>query len=534
MKIIAVVFCFVFAMPLMAQEDAWIFFTDKPEASFYLANPSEMLSEEALNRRANLNISVDILDVPIHSNYVNQIENQPNIQVLAKSKWLNAVHVRGAQPNIESLANLSFVSEIEFANKQLNSNNRLANSNHNNAKNLEESAVQFSYGNATNQIEMLNGHLLHAEGFTGEGMIIAVIDNGFSGVNSGIAFNHLYANNQVLDTYNFVNRQTNVYSEGNHGTAVLSTIAAKLEGQFVGTAPDANYILLVSESNSYENPLEESLWVEAAEYADSLGADVINTSLGYNTFDNPNYDYSYEDMNGETSFIARGANISASRGMVCVISAGNSGNSDWQYIATPADADDVLTIGAVNASGNYASFSSIGPTSDGRTKPNVVAQGASAAVVLASGNLTTTNGTSLSSPIIAGLVACLWQSLPTLQPSQIIDLIENSASLFPNSTPQMGFGIPDFYEAKTQGLLSSVNQIITSNEAIVYPNPTSNILNIQNAFKIVELTVYSAQGQIIEVVHHSNSIDCSKFPSGMYFLKIKNENGHETIKFLKH
>ena len=500
-----------------------------------MENPTEMLTVKALNRRANLNIPVDILDVPIHVNYVEVIENEPNMQVLAQSKWLNAVHVRGALSNIQSLSNLSFVNSIQFANKQLNTNNRLNHGSRINQvenKNLALNTTQLNYGNANNQIEMLNGHLLHNEGFSGNGMTIAVIDNGFFGVNYGIAFNHLFENGQVLNTYNFVNRNSNVFSAGNHGTIVLSTMAANLDGQFIGTAPDANYILLVSESNSYENPLEESLWVEAAEYADYLGADVINSSLGYNTFDNPNYDYIYNDMDGETSFISRGAKIAASRGLVCVVSAGNSGNDAWQYIATPADAENILTVGAVNSTGNYASFSSIGPSADGRVKPNIVAQGASASVVSANGNLTTSNGTSLSSPIVAGLVACLWQSLPNLKPAQIIELIENSASLFPNPTALLGYGIPDFYEAKTQGLLTVENPIF-QNDIKLYPNPVSEILNIQTDLEIVECTIFNVMGQKIRTINNSKTINCSELKSGMYFLEIKHSNGIETLKFLK-
>lgn len=528
--------CFLFFLfikfTLFAQEDAWVYFTDKPDAEFYLSNPSEMLSEEAINRRERLNILVDELDVPIHFTYVNTIENQPEIEVLAKSKWLNAVHVRGTLSNIQSLSSLSFVHRIEFANKQLNSNNRKNRDEQVHYEKMDLNVTPINYGNASNQIEMLNGQMLHAEGFTGNGMTVAVIDNGFLGVNTGDAFNHLFGNNQILETYNFVNREIDVFSEGTHGTIVLSTMAANLDGEFVGTAPDANYILLVSEANSYESPLEESLWVEAAEYADYLGADVINTSLGYKTFDNANYDYTYEDMDGQTTFISRGAEIAASRGMVCVVSAGNSGNNSWQYIASPADANNVLTVGAVNGVGSYASFSSIGPSADGRIKPNIVAQGAATSVVLATGNLSTANGTSLSSPIIAGLVACLWQSLPSLKPEQIIALIENSASLSQNPTQQMGFGIPNFFEAKTNGLQLVENQNF-QNEVKIYPNPTTEILNIQSDFEVVELSIYNVLGQKVKSIFNSNTINCSDLKSGMYFLELKQQIGNQIIKFLK-
>uniref|UniRef100_UPI00404B41FE S8 family peptidase n=1 Tax=Flavobacterium sp. TaxID=239 RepID=UPI00404B41FE len=479
-----------------SQEDAWIYFNSKPGAAIYLENPSLMLSQAALDRRSNQNIAIDFIDVPIHQAFVEIIENQLDIEVFAQSKWLNAVHVRGTQVAIELLTNLDFVDHIEFANKQLNNSNRVAFQNHSSTKNLEVLENTINYGQATNQIEMLNGHLLHNEGFTGEGMHIAVIDNGFVGVNTTAAFQHLWDENLIVDTYNFVTRQADVFSNGTHGTAVISTMAAVLSDEFSGTAPNAFYSLFVSESNTYEDPLEESLWVEAAERADSLGVDVINTSLGYTTFDNPNYNHSYEDLDGQTTFIARGAHLASSRGIICVVSAGNSGNGSWQYIGTPADADDVLAIGAVNSQGEYATFSSIGPSADGRIKPNIVAQGAQASIINSGGTFSVTNGTSLSAPITAGLVACLWQSLPGLNYLQIIDLIESTASNFSNPNPQIGYGIPDFYQAKTKGLLSNTSIDSNNLEVNVCPNPTQSKLNVvtNNPNDVFDLTIFSLIG----------------------------------------
>jgi subtilisin family serine protease len=295
-----------------------------------------------------------------------------------------------------------------------------------------------------------------------------------------------------------------------------------VNNQLVGTAPDAAYYLFKTEANDYENPLEESLWVEAAEMADSLGVDIINTSLGYSTFDNPAYNYTYADMNGVTTFSSRGADIAFSRGMFCVTSAGNSGSSSWLYISTPADAINTLTVGAVNATGNYASFSSIGPSSDLRIKPDVVAQGVSSIVATASGNISSANGTSFSGPITAGLVACLWQALPQKTNVELLNIIRESAHLYQNPTAQLGYGIPNFNLALENAL--ALGEVKT-NKVMVYPNPVADqltlILPSENTNATFEL--YNQLGQLIfqsSVLSTQKNIDFQVFSTGIYFYKV--------------
>ena len=281
-------------------------------------------------------------------------------------------------------------------------------------KNKLEITTDYNYGNASNQIEMLKGEVLHQNNFTGEGMQIAILDAGFPNVDNFAAFKHIQDNNQILGGYDFVQRNEDFYTGYSHGMSVLSTIAGFLENEFVGTAPDAEFYLFITEDYDNETPLEESLWVEAAEKADSLGVDVINTSLGYTTFDNPNYNYTYNDMDGKTTFISRGAEIAFSRGLLLVNAAGNEGDTLWHYISAPADAESVLSIGAVNAVGTIAPFSSYGPTSDGSIKPDVCAQGSECIHYKCSGNIATSNGTSFASPILAGVITCLWQAFPEM------------------------------------------------------------------------------------------------------------------------
>ncbi len=519
-----------------SQEDAWVYFTDKPDTAYYLSNPLEMLSQRALDRRAAQAIALDNLDVPIHQPYVVQVASNNGVIVLAQSKWLNAVHVRGTQQAIQSLATLACVSQIQFANPALQNNaSGKPLQTVSVVKNLE-TQVDFNYGISAHQITMLKGHLLHQNHFTGTGKIIAVMDNGFSGVNTAAPFQRLMTQNSILGGYNFVLRNDAIYSGGSHGTLVLSTMGGYQENQLIGSAPDAHYYLFVTESDTYENPLEESLWVEAAELADSLGVDIINTSLGYSTFDNPAYNYSYNDMNGLTTFIARGAAIAFSRGMICVTSAGNSGNSTWQYITSPGDARHTLTVGAVTAQGNYATFSSQGPSFDQRIKPDVVAQGVGAVVATPSGVIGTASGTSFSSPITAGLVACLWQGLPNATNAQIMELIQQSASLYAMPTPQLGYGIPDFYAAYQTGLTLSLVPPVYSQALRVFPNPCGATIRLSSTnSKEGQLTIYSAIGQLVkqQYVTSDTLISVADLRPGLYLYSFQSANEIVTGKLIK-
>ena len=520
-----------------SQEDAWVYFKDKPNSQYYIANPLQMLSQRALDRRALQNIPLDLLDVPIHQPYIDQITVTTGITVKASSKWLNCLHIRGTQTVIQSLSLLSFVDHVTFANANLS---RLGITskciNYSVVNKVLENQATYNYGTSGNQIQMLNGNYLHQQNFTGTGKIIAILDAGFPGVDVATPFQRLRDNNQILGGYNFVDRSSNFYSMNSHGTQVLSTMGGFVDTQLVGTAPDASYYLFVTEDTTSETPLEESLWVEAAEMADKLGADVINSSLGYFQFDNPNYSYTYNNMNGSTAFCSRGANIAFTRGMVVVISAGNSGNTSNPHISAPADATNALTVGAVNSVRNYASFSSIGPSFDGRVKPDVMAQGQSAVVAMPSGALATNSGTSFSGPIIAGMVASFWQAFPNLSNARIVQLIKESCDRYSNPNAQYGYGIPNFQLALNNAL--AINQYTSEDFYYIYPNPFNDEVTFSFSLNAIsrEIIIYNSLGQEILRKKSDNKLDLislQSFENGIYFYKIASANANFTGKLIK-
>lgn len=521
------------------QEDAWVYFKDKPSSETYFLNPLTMLTQRALDRRTNQSIALDIKDVPLETSYVSAVANSSGITVKARSKWLNALHVQGTKENIDLLLNLSEVDVIDFRNKTSNKSVSIIAEKRTKFSEVKE-VESLAYGMASNQITMLHGDFLHNLGFTGQGYQIAVIDAGFKGVDTFDAFSKLrdanLNNGEILGGYNFVGRSTNYYADtgSTHGLSVLSTIGAYIDAEFIGTAPDAHFYLFISEDNESETPLEESLWVEAAERADSLGVDIINTSLGYTTFDDSSDDYSYADMDGKTTFIARGAEIAASRGMVLVTSAGNEGNVTWKYISSPADAISSLTVGAVNATEDIAYFSSFGPSADNRIKPEVLAQGQNVYVVNEYGNIATSNGTSFSSPIMAGMVACLWQSFPTKTASEIKQLIKESGDLFSNPTAQKGYGIPDFESIYGNLLVHGINDVFIQ----VFPNPATDVVKIRipNFTTNFEVKLYDVSGALVfskKLFSSASEIYIDTLESGIYFMKIMLDTQVKTIKLVK-
>ena len=467
-------------VPLFAQiapHKYFIQFTDKKNSPYSLHNPKAFLTVRALARRARYHIPIKENDLPVDPQYVRALAGT-GVKILNTSRWLNGVTVYTTDTTlIDSIKGFSFVKKtLKFApEKRMPDKFK---------KEAALPAIPFfafkardtmaaRYGASLTQIQQINGIYLHKKGFRGKGIVIAVLDAGYSHVLSQPLFDSLRDMHRILGTKDFVNPGGNVYPQHYHGRMVLSCMAADLPGIMIGTAPDASYWLLRSEDAGSENEIEEYNWVSAAEFADSVGADIINSSLGYIDFDDPAYSHPYSDMNGKTCISTRGAEIAASKGILVVNSAGNSGQDiSFPWIGAPADGDSVLTVGAVNPFGTRASFSSVGPTFDGRIKPTLMAMGQDDAVANSTDSVTRASGTSFSSPVLAGMCACLWEAHPNATNMEIIDALKKTASLWNDPNNRMGWGIPDF--AKADAYLTQLSGLRKAGKNLfVWPNPFS-------------------------------------------------------------
>jgi subtilisin family serine protease len=522
----------IFSVAMFSQQDAWVYFKDKPSAQTYLDTPSKMLSQRALDRRTNQNISLDLRDVPVEQSYINQIKSSAGISIMAQSKWMNALHIRGTEANILALKTLLFVDKVVFADKTLNTSSKRVSQNQvSQTNNKLKTTTDYAYGSSASQIQMLNGQVLHQQNKTGSGKIIAVLDAGFPGVNTAQPFKKLIDNNQILGGYDFVNKNENFYTGNNHGTMVLSTMGGYKENELVGTAPDASYYLFITEYAPTENPVEESYWVEAAEKADSLGVDIITTSLGYFSFDNANYSHTYSDMNGSTNFISRGAEIAFSKGIIVVASAGNEGATAEPHIGAPADAVSVLTVGAVMDSKVKSNFSSVGPSYDGRIKPDVMAQGTAAVVSDTAGNIVTVNGTSFSCPIMAGMIACLWQAYPLKTNKEIRQMVLKSSDRYAVPDTNYGYGIPNF--GSTLGV---ENFQVAATVFSVFPNPVQTTVSFLFENSTASVSIYSVLGQKLveqQITSQNPVLSVEALKSGLYFYTFDADGVHKTGKIIK-
>lgn len=464
---------FASAQGQTAPDKYWVRFTDKLENPHSIHQPEAFLSARALDRRALNGVAVSEDDFPVNPHYINAVLDLGEIEYWHQSRWFNAITIKTLNPDkLIEIQSLPFVAETRSVQRYRLDPDPLP---------LEKSTPHLAfdssgYGAAWKQISQLNGNLLHAAGYTGKGLWIAVMDAGFTHVDQLTAFDHLREDNRLTHIADLVAGGSFVGQGSLHGTHVLSTMAGMIDGSYAGTAPDAHYFLFRSEDPGSEYIIEEDNWVAAIEMADRLGIDLVNTSLGYSEFDDPSQNHTPDDMDGQTARISRAAAIAASKGMILITSAGNRGASDWRIITAPADAEGILTVGAVDSLGVHAWFSSFGPTADGRVKPDVVAMGRSAAIVTADNGITRANGTSFSAPVTCGLVACLRQAHPLRRSDDIIDAVRKSASLYTNPNDSMGFGIPDFWKAH---LILRGPQPSNAPAATIYPNPASDRVNVE-------------------------------------------------------
>lgn len=426
-----------------------VYLTDKKQSEFSIRHPEDFLSQKAIERRNRQGIKIDETDIPVCATYVNQIRNT-GVKVMHTSKWNNTVVVSCTDTTVmERIAQLPFVSGTRRVAHYTKASHQPGDERKNNVIQGFGLSEGITYGSlAFDQINQLNGVALHGAGFRGQGMTIAVIDGGFFNADVIRGFE----NTKILGTKDFVDPTENFYATGSHGMMVLSCMGANIPNYMIGTAPEAGFWLIMSEDGDSEQLIEEDNWSAAIEFADSVGVDVINTSLGYYDFDNKADNLGYESLDGKTHICSRSASMVASKGMILCCSAGNEGNGKWKKITAPADAIDVLTVGAVDPDGSRVAFSSQGNTADGRIKPDVMATGLPSAVYSTTGSLTYSAGTSFSSPILCGMVACLWQALPNLNAYQIMDIVRKSGNRADNPDELYGYGIPDFFKAYTIGL----------------------------------------------------------------------------------
>ncbi len=418
-----------------------VYLKDKGENGCSIDKPLKFLSADAIARREKQGIEITEADLPISPAYLDSLTRDGG-KIMTSSKWFSTVVVQSKDSAFAStLKEISIVDSVKFVWKGKPFNTPKP-AKENDRYELDESSIKAEYGYAEIQIKMLNGIRLHKAGFKGKGMKVAVIDAGFRNANRIEAFDKL----NLLGTYNVHMPGESVFIGDDHGTKVLSCLAANHKGIMIGTAPEASYLLIKSEDNRSEYPIEEDYWTAAVEYADSFGIDVISSSLGYFSYDNKE-GYTHTDLDGNHAMISKAASLAASKGILLFTSAGNEGGGHWSKITFPADAKDILTVGSVTKRKERSLFSSVGFTADERIKPDVVAMGSHCCVIDANGEISYANGTSFSTPILAGLGVCLWQAFPYLKYSDIIHLLQHSSSNFKNPTKEYGYGIPNVYKA---------------------------------------------------------------------------------------
>ena len=529
-----------------------ITFSDKNDSPYSVNRPEEFLSARAIAKRERFNIPVIEQDLPVNPHYIDSILNfstEPS-QIISKSKWNNSVVIfypetEDCHTIIDAMLNhFSFVIDtlpvayfkLPFISPVPPSTPQSFNPSIPQSFN-PSSPCDYDYGNSIDNIRLHKGHWLHKAGFCGEEMLICVFDAGWDNFNTIPYFKPLYTNGQIWGTRDLIPGVNNVYIGDKHGTAVTSAMASAIEGQMVGTAPKANYFLIRALNPWDYQMVDEDFWAQAAEIADSLGADVINSSLDYgHDIDGPII-YTPDDNTGEANIVSRAATILAHKGVIVVNAAGNEGQTPWHYITFPADAKDILAVGAVNKFGIVASYSSYGPSADGRVKPDVASPGDGALGVFSDGRIAQGVGTSAAAPIIAGLSACLWQALPQFSSLEIMDLIRKYGDRYDNPDDRTGYGIPNFYQCyldHTYGVGENVKP-----EVLVYPNPTTGELRVESGeWKVESVEVFDIYGRKSSSHHlitsSSNQINTSHLPAGVYFLKIAAETGIITKKIIKY
>jgi hypothetical protein len=531
-----------------------ISFAHKKETSFDLTNPSAFLSSKAIARRTTQSIAIDSADLPVVSLYIDSVLKLSNGIFHSRSRWQNnCVILVEDTSKIAALRSLSFVKSTKYiavfltplhfftsTNTKKEEGNKSEDGN-----NWRTTGSIAYYGDAYDQIKLANGDYLHDNGFRGKTKLIAVIDEGFNLVNTLPGFDSLRTTGRIADTYNFNLNKADVYNYSAHGTQVLSTMAGIITGNYVGTAPDASYALYVSENGGSEQPYEMDNLLAAMERADSIGADIITISLGYNSFDigGLNASLSLTDIDGKSTIAAMGANTATAKGILVVASAGNDGGTAWNKILTPGDADSALTCGSVDINKTLAPTSGKGPNAAGRMKPDVCMLGAPGVVFNNSGTTSSVGGTSIATPELAGLAACLWETNPKATPYQIRKAIRESGHIASSPNNQMGYGVPDFGKASLS--LKKVLDTLTANNIYVFPSPFTEKITVKvigtSSKGVLKWSICNIQGQ--NIMEATKPYTDSSFmfeitppgnmPIGFYLLQLNNQDYNKTLKIIK-
>jgi len=517
----------------------WIQLKDKKGTTYQISKPETFLSQRAINRRIRQHIAIDETDLPVSKVYLDTLKGR-GLEIFHTSKWLNGVTVRiGDTAQIRKIEALPFVASVQFtrpANVLKSAKNKF------NEDNIHADIDPSSYGNAINQLTQLNGQYLHNQGFRGKGIQIAILDAGFWHVNEITAFDSLRNTNRILKTRDFVEPKSDFYQQHSHGMSVLSCMGGNEPGKLIGTAPDASFYLFRTEDAGTEYLIEEDNWVVGAELADSLGADVINSSLGYITFDDSKMDHVYSDLNGKKTRVTQGANMAFKKGILVFNSAGNEGGTSWKRIIVPSDGENVIAVAAVDKNGIRAGFSSVGPAYGGAIKPNVAAMGSSTYLVAGSGILGNSSGTSFSSPVLAGMGACLLQANPYANVLQVKMAIEQSAHQYSKPDSLLGYGIPDFEKADKYLKLNSAKGLVFSNSWLVLPNPFNDYIQLLNTGvntnETCLISIYNLQGILVwqSTFEPSGMFvlrNLDYLPKGVLILSIRSGGREERIKLIK-
>lgn len=511
----------------------FVTFKYKKSVGYSISDPSKYLTAKSIERRSKQRITIDSTDLPVSRDYVAAVQSKVG-KVLYTSKWLNGILVEATTEQANGLFTLDMVKDVDVAFVVLSSQVSQKLDDPYDFGNPGQSTGSV-YGEAFEQVNLIKGQYLHSKKFKGKGITVAVIDAGFENYEGLSVLSGMRSN--VVDSYDYIAKSNFLRASDAHGTKILSLLAGVNEGLFYGSAIDASYALYITESNQFEQKVEEYTWCLAAERADSIGVDIITSSLGYSKFDIASMNHTVADLSKNRVPVSVAAGLAAKKGILTVISAGNEGNKAWGVITFPADASDVISVGAVTNVGRLGIFSSVGLPNT--TKPEVVCMGVATSLVDANGNIVKGNGTSYATPQIAGFAACLWEAFPKATALDIRTAILKSSSNYALPNNQIGYGIPDFEKAYL-----SLSQNYPTKDPVVSigPNPFSTHFMIQTTTSFTGLgqyCIYDLQGRllILGTLNFNRGVallsDLGGLDSGLHLFKVIFEGVNVTTKIIK-